>query len=521
MVNNILKVFLEKGFLLDSEMLEFFNQLDDIGIAQEVINKIKFLSAEKVITKNLINSNLEKLEPVFVGLDQDKKKIVEKFFVNISVSVEVKREVVVEDVVEVKDLENSGQSSLKIVNSPMIANKKIEVRDFVRHFRSRYNFFKNLLQEKSELNNLTSIDKIGGNREISLIAIVSKKLITKNGNLLLDVEDLTGKTKLLITKTKEEIFDNGKEIVLDDIIGFNCSGSSDFLFVNDLIYPDSYIGTPKKATKDNYVIFTSDIHVGSRNFLKENFERFISWLNDSKNRELVDRIKFMFIVGDTIDGVGVYPGQEKELEIPDIKEQYAILANYLDQIPKHIKIIQCAGQHDSVRVAEPQPPVGEDFAEPLTKIENLYLVSNPTLVEIADEIYDEAGGLKILMYHGASMHGLIGEIEELRLNDGHANPARVVKHLLLRRHLAPSHGSAIYIPDAQGDPMIIREVPDVITTGDLHKTDIDSHNNILIICNSCWQSITAFEEKVGNKPDPCKVPLLNLKTREVKILDFS
>ena len=218
MENNILKVFLEKGFLLDSEMLEFFNQLDDIGIAQDVLNKIKFLSAEKVITKSLINNNLEKLEPVFIGLDKDKKKIVEKFFVNISVSVEVKREIVVENVKDDDSLNNLGQSSLKIINSPMISRKKIVVRDFVRHFRSRYNFLKNLLQEKSELQNLTSIDKIGGNREISLIGIVSKKTITKNGNLLLEIEDLTGKTKLLITNTKEEIFEKGKEKVKTFIV---------------------------------------------------------------------------------------------------------------------------------------------------------------------------------------------------------------------------------------------------------------------------------------------------------------
>ncbi|MCK4919386.1 MAG: hypothetical protein KAS01_03280, partial [Candidatus Pacebacteria bacterium] len=42
----------------------------------------------------------------------------------------------------------------------------------------------------------------------------------------------------------------------------------------------------------------------------------------------------------------------------------------------------------------------------------------------------------------------------------------------------------------------------------------------LIICNSCWQTQTAFEEKVGNQPDYCKVPVLNLKTKEIKILDF-
>jgi len=519
MTQGILKLFIEKGFLLDKEMLDFFSQLSDEEIASEMLDKITIISGEKLVTKNLINNNLDKFNSVFKELNTEKKKIVEKFFVNVSLSFEVRKETNIEPLKK-----EAVPSSVKILSSPIIQNKKLEVRDFVRHFRNRYVFFKKLLQQKSELDNLTSIDKITGNRDFSIIAIVTNKNITKNKNIILTVEDLTGKTKLLITQNKEEIFEKAKEIVLDDVIGFKCSGSRDFLFVNNLFYPDSYLPFKKKTKEEAYVVFISDMHVGSKNFLEENFSKFIDWLNgvglDESQKELIKKIKYIFVVGDSVDGVGIFPGQEKELEIKDIKSQYVKLAFYFKKIPKHISIIQCAGQHDAVRVAEPQPPIGEDFAEPLTQIENLYLVSNPSLIEIAKEYCDDEG-IKVLMYHGASMHGLIGEIEELRLNDGHHTPARVVKHLLLRRHLAPMHGASIYIPDAKEDPMLITQIPDIITTGDLHKPDIDVYNNILIICNSCWQSMTPFEEKVGNQPDPCKVPLLNLKTRELKILDFS
>ena len=185
---------------------------------------------------------------------------------------------------------------------------------------------------------------------------------------------------------------------------------------------------------------------------------------------------------------------------------------------KHIQIIQCAGQHDGVRVPEPQPPIGKDFGESLHKLPNVHLVSNPSLVEIGFK--EDKKGIKVLMYHGASMHSVINEIEELRLSNAHAFPSKVIKHLLLRRHLAPTHGLITYIPGEE-DSMVIKEIPDIITTGDLHKTDINIYNNILIIANSCWQSMTAFEEKVGNVPDPCKVPILNLKTREIRVLDFS
>ena len=93
--------------------------------------------------------------------------------------------------------------------------------------------------------------------------------------------------------------------------------------------------------------------------------------------------------------------------------------------------------------------------------------------------------------------------------------------MLRHRHLSPIHSGTTYVPGDKEDFLLIKEVPDIMVTGDMHRTDVDLYNNILIICSSCWQSMTPFEEKVGNQPDPCKVPMLNLKTREIKILDFS
>ncbi len=520
MSQNILKFFIERGFLLDKEMFDFLNQLEDEEVADEIIRKIAIASKQKLITKNLVDKNFEKIKSVLSKLDDNKKKIIEKFFVNVSISVEVKRETSIVDVdFQSEDLERK----VKILSSPVQASQKLEVKDFVRYFRNRYTFIKGILQSRRELENLTSIDKISGTRNFSIIGMVRDKFVTKNKNIILEVEDLTGKAKLLINHSKEEIFVKSKEILLDDIIGFKCSGSRDLLFVNDLFYPDSFLEHKTKLDEESYALFISDIHVGSKNFLRENFTKFIGWLSgegsDKKQKELTKKIKYLFVVGDTVDGVGVYPGQEKDLAIKDIREQYRQLAEFYKKIPESISIIQCAGQHDAVRVAEPQPPVGEDFAKPLLELNNLFLVSNPSLIEIGGDKMRR--GIKVLMYHGASMHGFINEIEELRLNNATRTPAKVVKHLLLRRHLAPSHGATIYIPDKREDPLLIKEVPDVITTGDLHRTDIDKYNEILIICNSCWQSITAFEEKVGNQPDPCKVPILNLKTKEIKILDFS
>jgi len=455
MTQKILRLFMEKGFLLDKEMLDFFSRLEDEGVANEILKKVQIISGEKLITKTLINNNLEKIQPVFSELDKDKKKLVERFFVNVSVSVEVKKETSIEEGGVQKGAQKSSDSSLKIISSPVILNQKLEVKDFVKHFRNRYNFFKGLLQEDRRLDNLTSIDKISvgnGGRTFSIIGIVTSKALTKNKNFILEVEDLTGRTKVLINNNKEEIFNKGKEIVLDDVVGFKCSGSRDFLFVNDLFYPDCFLEEKKKLDEEVYALFISDMHLGSKNFLKDNFERFVEWLGgkgcDRKQKRVLKKIKYLFVTGDSVDGVGAYPGQEKDLEIKDVKKQYEKLTEFYKKIPKHISIIQCAGQHDAVRVAIPQPPIGEDFAEPLLEIENLYLVSNPSLIEI--EGSEKKQGFKILMYHGAGIiPHIIHEIEELRLSKNNSKTLQKIrkKELFIYFYLYP-----IY----EGHPLLIK-----------------------------------------------------------------
>jgi DNA polymerase II small subunit/DNA polymerase delta subunit B len=46
------------------------------------------------------------------------------------------------------------------------------------------------------------------------------------------------------------------------------------------------------------------------------------------------------------------------------------------------------------------------------------------------------------------------------------------------------------------------------------------YNNILVVSNAGWEAATEYQKRFGNEPDFCKVPMFNLKTRAVKILDF-
>ena len=55
MKENILKLFIEKGFLLDKDMFNFLNELKDEEVANEILNKIAFISNEKLWLLALIS----------------------------------------------------------------------------------------------------------------------------------------------------------------------------------------------------------------------------------------------------------------------------------------------------------------------------------------------------------------------------------------------------------------------------------------------------------------------------------
>jgi DNA polymerase II small subunit len=501
---------MSKGFLLDKEMLGIFSKLTPEG-ARNVVEILSSLGVgERVITRNLFEKHFDKLRSFLVaekGADE-----ILSFFSGIGYTTKEGGGPSVEPIKK----EEVGK--IKLLSAPAFPQKKIEVKDFVNHFRSRYEKLKTILEQR-DFENLSSIRKIGANHgSYTIIAAVIGKRITKNKNLFIDVEDLTGTSIVLVNQNKKEVFDKARDLLEDDIVAFSVSGTGEMLFANDIIYPEAALQEKKYADVDEYVAFTGDFHAGSTMFLEKNVLRFVKWLNgeegDENQRALAKKVKYLLLVGDNIDGVNHYPGQEKYLIEKTSVGQYGKVAEILKLIRKDVKIIICPGQHDSVWVGEPQPIIPERWAPELYKMENVILVPNPALVEVD-------GDFKILMYHGASINRFIDEIPEIRTNFGHSSPTRVVKEILKRRHLAPIHGAMDYIPCEKGDPLVIDPIPDIIATADQHRPEVSIHNNILLVAGSCWQSITPFEEKVGNIPDPCKVPLFNLKTREIKILDFS
>ncbi|MBU0978156.1 MAG: metallophosphoesterase, partial [Nanoarchaeota archaeon] len=486
----ILAVIREKGLLLEKDIYDLIDGFRDSHSAMVFLEQLERISGEKMITRGVLTKNAGYVKEFVRQLPGDDKTFVERVFVKLGVHLEVRTE---RETTAPPREKASSQQDYKVFYAETVPYKKLEVKDFVGHFRSRFQQLQRILMYRPELQkNLISINKISAERaSLSLIGIVKDKRITKNKNMIIALEDLTGEISALVKFDREDVFEKADELQLDDVIGIKASGNKDMVFVHDIFYPDAFNLEKTRFNNDARIAFISDTHCGSDRHLSKSFNKFIDWLNSDD--AVAGKIRYLFFVGDTVDGVGVFPSQEEVLTLKSMHEQYEQLAGYLRRVPKDITIFLCPGQHDATRVAEPQPIISKAYAPQLYELENVVLVTNPALIKLVEGDKE----FKVLMYHGASIHTFINEIKSLRLMRAHQCPAKAVEQMLKRRHLSPTHGSAsgVYIPNAETDPLVISEVPDVLCTGEVHRMDISSYNGVLILTGSCWQAQTPFEEK--------------------------
>lgn len=536
----IVEKFFKKSYLVSPDFFDDYDNDEEVFVKLNkehrplVLNKDLFF----VLKKNHKVAEINWLEFEKSRMLLEKKgdgKIYQNFLDILSYEVNVEKKQVMDTIVEdVKQPEpriivEREENIPSVVVLESFIGGKVEAKNvdsFVNHFKFRYNALKDMLVHRGELRDVISINRALSRKnkeKVSIIGIVQDKKITRNGHVLLTLEDPTGLIKVLLTKDGS-CSDIARDLILDEVIGVVGFGNGEIIFCEIICFPDVPGDKQVKNVADDVcVAFISDIHVGSCNFLEKEFLRFVDWLNleygNKKRVETANNIKYLFIVGDLVEGIGVYPDQYNDLTIKDVNKQYDALARYLGRIRKDIKIIICPGDHDALRLAHPQPILDEKIASKIRELRNVTLVSNPSFVNIHSS--NNFSGFDVLLYHGHGYHYYIDCVDSLRKKDSCHNPRHIMKFLLQKRHLAPSHTSTIYVPDNKEDFMVIKKVPDIFVSGHLHKSDVSSYNNVITINSSCWQSRTDFQMKVGNFPDPCKVPVLNLRTNEVEVFDFN
>lgn len=498
MKDRILEYCKEKGILLDSFLLDFFSGFENLNDVFIIVEEIHKKTNKRFFSKGFVFENISIISDV------------------LSDSIKNKFKGLIEETSIAKN--KSKNHNVRLKSSFCEQGRKIELSDFVNFFKGRYKEIVEIMQKEMDLSELMSINRASGTKQgVSLVGMIFNKNRTKNGNIILEIEDLSGSIKILINSDKKDLFNIAENLCLDSVIGIRGVAGQEIIFADKIIFPEINLSSRKKSSYDESVAFIGDIHFGSKKFLKDSFESFINYLSDANDDVEARKIKYLFIVGDIVTGIGNYPNQKDDLLIMDLKEQFSKFAEMLKRVRKDISIIITSGNHDCVRIMEPQPVFNRKYAEDLYNMNNVFLIENPSIINIGDRI--DFSGFDILCYHGFSFPYYANNVNELLIRKSMNEPDLIMKYLLKNRHLAPTHGSLQYFPSKR-DPFLIREAPDFFVSGHTHKSTVSYFNNIMLVSVSSWEAETSYQKKFGNDPDFCKVPVVNLKTRDVQILDF-
>jgi DNA polymerase II small subunit len=400
-----------------------------------------------------------------------------------------------------------------------------EYMEFVQFFRNRYSRLSEMIRGRLNSRPIESLNKYrnksSGRREgmdkdmneVSIIGMVSGLKSTSNGHKMIELEDTTGSISVLVRMADKELFELASRFVLDEVVGITGALTNDgkLLIAKKITIPDLPNTLGERKRSYGKAVLTSDVHIGSSTFLEDEWYRFIDFLKgDTDNEamaELSKEVRYLVVAGDLVDGVGIYPGQEMELKIQDVYQQYKKAAEYFSEIPRHITVIISPGNHDAVRQAEPQPMLPENIRADFS--ENVTFVGNPSVVDL--------DGVKLMIYHGRSIDDLVASIPGVSYHE----PTKAMVEMMKRRHLSPIYGSRVSIAPEKQDHFVIGQVPDILHCGHVHTVGVDWYKNVLLVNSGTWQSQTEFQKRVNVVPTPAQVPVVDLSTLKTTILKFA
>jgi len=395
------------------------------------------------------------------------------------------------------------QSEIKVLFDPTDKITTGEgVKGYNALFSSRFNKLKRIISDRPEsrmLKSIASVKTAKFEEDMYVCGLVTTRNAERNITKLV-LEDPSGSFEGIIFD--DELQKTAGTLLIDQFIMARVSlGKNSGLIIKDLIHPDIPDQATNKSETEAYAVFLSDLHIGSKYFMEEELTEFVLWL--SSPDPVARKIRFILIGGDIVDGVGIYPNQDKELVCQTIEEQLKKVENLISMIPKNMKVIIMPGNHDPGRRALPQPAIPKKYNSSIWERENVVMVGNPAMVSL--------NGVKVMMFHGQSIDDIVKTTPGLSYN----KPTNVMRHLLRARHLSPIYGSQTPIAPEMEDLLVIEDVPDIFHVGHVHRAELDMYKGILLVNSGSWQKQTPFQASVGMTPNPGIAIMVNLKTFQV------
>jgi len=393
-----------------------------------------------------------------------------------------------------------------------------QASDFKNYFEDRLRVLGRLLKQRPEMGGAVKVEDVLGYdkrdaRVICMVSDIARPQDKRVRGTWLTVEDETGTMRVWLP---DEGGFAAKHVLKDEVIGivgkvqkpknqYAGKDRGNYIVAQQVVRPE-LVGprTPRRSENPLVIACAGDLHVGSSHFLPKPWEKIVSWLKSGDGT--AGNVKYLLMPGDMVDGIGIYPNQDEELEIDDVYLQYERLATMLAEIPDHIHLIILPGNHDAQRLSEPQPALPNEVKKIIGTRPSY--VGNPSYLMV--------DGVRVLAYHGRGFDDLAGNLGSI----GYQQPMELMKEMLKRRHMSPIYGGKNQLAPERRDYLVINPVPDIFVTGHVHGAGIEDYKGVVNINASTLQAQTPFQASHNFNPDPGKVPWVRLDTFEFGMENF-
>ena len=396
-----------------------------------------------------------------------------------------------------------GYSESAVAGPPLIAYQAL--------FHSRFHALHKMLRGRPQLPNLRPIRELRATEGTSsVIGMVREVRQTpQRRHLIVTLDDEGASLEVLVPRDSA-----GARLpfLSDEVVGVRLEFAKEpgkIPRATGVERPDVPATRPVgRSAEPRRAIFLSDLHIGSKSFLAESWAHLAEFLRGKgAYSDLAASIDSVVIAGDLVDGIGIYPRQEKDLAISDVVEQYAELGRRLGELPSRLTVVAVPGNHDAVCPAEPQPALPPSLSRGLPA--NLRLLSNPSTFAL--------DGVVVEAYHGRSFDDLIPALP----GASYAHPTEVMKRMLQMRHLAPIYGDRTPLAPLARDGLVIESAPDILVTGHAHTYGVDRYRGVLLLNASTWQAETEYQRMRNISPVPARAAVVDLSNLGLVTLDFS
>ena len=498
---------IQVGYQLDSEafaLLETLSKTEDpLALMEKITKRIDETEQKPLfITRGLIEESITATAEKQIEMIKPPREIPPIF--------ESRKEVLKPPAQEI-------DADIMVIEDPTGNTSTVgSMEEYQKYFLDRFKRLQRLLRQRIDARDATPIAeamKAPVNAKVKVIGMITEKRESKQRALLRLEDNESTATVIVYSNLEASVRERFQALLLDQVVCISAvKARNDLLILEDILFPEVPQRAPNKAREPVCAALISDLHIGSKLFMRTEFNRFLMWLNgklgDRRWREMAGRVKYVMLAGDLVDGIGIYPKQTKELAIRDIHRQYVSVSKFLEQIPDYIELVIQPGNHDASRKAMPQPALPKEYAEPLYEARNMYSLGNPCTVSLH--------GVELLMYHGRSLDDVVANTP----NAGFNSPEAAMKLLLRGRHLAPIYGQRTPIAPGKRDFLVIERVPDIFHAGHVHVLGYDRYRGVLVANSGAWQKQTEYMSRLGLTPTPAVIPVVDLQTLQVTTLDF-